>query len=247
MASVNLHAPLPAQKVHTSSLPGTAYAERMLQLSAIEARVLGALMEKEVTTPEYYPLSLNALLAACNQKSAREPVMQLVERDVETALRSLEAMELVRADHGSRVERYENRTRTVFHLRRDETAVLCLLLLRGPQTPGELRGRAERLFEFEDIAQVNATLQRMSVAGDEGAQRGEPLVRMLTRQPGAREARFVQQLTAFDAATEPAACSGAEGEPAPVSAGTADRLRALEEALEQLTQRVRELEARSGA
>ncbi|WP_419804607.1 YceH family protein [Terriglobus sp.] len=221
----------------------------MLQLSLIEARVLGALMEKEVTTPETYPLSLNALVAACNQKSSREPVMQLTEREVETALRSLDAMELVRADHGSRVERYENRARTVFHLRRDETAVLCLLLLRGPQTPGELRGRADRLFQFDDIAQVTAALQRMSTMGDENSQRVEPLVRVLPRQPGSREARYLHLLTdanaynsaaATDVAVENDAGGGHE------SRADADRMQALETAVAALERRVRHLEEQLG-
>ena len=221
----------------------------MLQLSAVEARVLGALMEKEVTTPEYYPLSLNALLAACNQKSSREPVMQLSERDVETALRSLDAMELVRADHGSRVERYENRARTVLHLRRDETALLCLLLLRGPQTPGELRGRADRLFEFEDVAQVSAALQRMAAVGDENSQRVEPLVRMLPRQPGSREARFAHLLTDATAVDADAATGVAvekAGGGVRLSDGDAERLNALEAAVAALTERVRQMEEQLG-
>jgi uncharacterized protein len=217
----------------------------MLQMSAVESRVLGALMEKEITTPEYYPLSLNALVAACNQKSSRDPVMQLTERDVETALRSLEGMELVRADHGSRVERYENRARTVLHLRRDETALLCLLLLRGAQTPGELRARADRLFDFEDIAQVTAALQRMSSAGEENSQRTEPLVRMLPRQAGSRESRFVQLLTEFEAPDSGVSEPSSAGAPGTSSGGT-DRLRALEEAVARLTERVRHLEASLG-
>lgn len=217
----------------------------MVQLSAVEARVLGALMEKEVTTPEVYPLSLNAMVAACNQKSSREPVMTLNEREVETALRSLGAAELVRADHGSRVERYENRARTVFHLRRDETALLCLLLLRGPQTPGELRGRAERLFQFDDIAQVNAALQRMSAVGDENSQRIDPLVRLLPRQAGAREARYAHLLTdtsVWESAvtTDVAIEKGAGGSRAE------ERIAALEAAVATLTNRVRQLEAQLG-
>ena len=218
----------------------------MLQLSAVEARVLGALMEKEVTTPEYYPLSLNALVAACNQKSSREPVMQLSERDVETALRSLDAMELVRSDSGSRVERYENRARTVFHLRRDETALLCLLLLRGPQTPGELRGRAERLFAFDDVTQVNAALQRMSSNGDENSERIEPLVRMLARQPGSREARYAHLLTGSDAFDSAAATDVAVEKSAGGGGSQATRIEVLEAALAALTDRVSALEERLG-
>lgn len=221
----------------------------MLRLSPVEARVLGALMEKEVTTPEYYPLSLNALVAACNQKSSREPVMQLSERDVETALRSLDAVELVRADHGSRVERYENRARTVFHLRRDETALLCLLLLRGPQTPGELRGRADRLFSFDDVAQVAAALQRMSTVGDEGSQRVEPLVRVLPRQPGSREARYVHLLTDTDAYDSAAATDVAVEKDAGAlreNRADAERMHALESAVAAMEMRIRNLEEQLG-
>ena len=216
-----------------------------MKLSAIEQRVLGALMEKEVSTPEYYPLSLNALVAACNQKSSREPVMQLSERDVETALRSLDAMELVRSDSGSRVERYENRARTVFHLRRDETALLCLLLLRGPQTPGELRGRAERLFAFDDVTQVNAALQRMSSNGDENSERIEPLVRMLARQPGSREARYAHLLTGSDA-FDSAAATDVAVEKSAGGGSQATRIEVLEAALAALTDRVSALEEQLG-
>ena len=162
-----------------------------MQLTSHEARVLGSLIEKEITTPEYYPLSLNALVAACNQKSSREPVMTLSEEEARAALRSLEDADLVSVDHGSRVQRYEHRARTVFHLRRDETAILCLLLLRGPQTPGELRGRADRLHGFEDVSAVTAALARMSAAGE---QRPEPIVVQLARQPGMKEQRYAHTL-----------------------------------------------------
>lgn len=162
-----------------------------MQLSPVQARVLGALMEKETTTPEYYPLTLNALLAACNQKSSRDPVMALSERDVELALREMEPMGLVSVNHGTRVERYENRARTVFQLRRDETAILCLLLLRGPQTPGELRSRAERLFVFDDIPAVQSALARMSAPAEN---RADPLVVALPRQAGTKEQRHAHTL-----------------------------------------------------
>lgn len=125
-------------------------------------RVLGALMEKEMTTPDAYPLSLNALVAAANQRSSRDPVTDLTEDEVRSALDVLEAHELVNGTRGSRVPRYEHRIRTVLALRRDETAVLCLLLLRGPQTAGELRGRSDRMFQFDDLAAVQATLDRMA-------------------------------------------------------------------------------------
>lgn len=161
-------------------------------LSLVEARVLGSLMEKETTTPEAYPLSFNALVAACNQKSSREPVLQLAEREVHAALRSLEDKELVSVDHGSRVERFENRARTVFSLRRDEAALLCLLLLRGPQTPGELRGRSDRLFAFDDVAAVVTALHRMAQL--DGTPGRDALVASLPRQAGAREQRYVHLL-----------------------------------------------------
>lgn len=187
--------------------------------------MLGALIEKEITTPEYYPLSLNALLAACNQKSSREPVMALAEDEVRSALRSLEDNDLVSVDHGSRVQRYEHRARTVFHLRRDETAVLCLLLLRGPQTAGELRGRAERLHTFEDIAAVGSTLARMGAPAE---QRPEPMVVLLSRQPGTKEQRYAHTLV--DHAMLAAAVVPAEPEPH----GLADRVELLERQVVEL-------------
>ncbi|ADV84661.1 YceH family protein [Terriglobus saanensis] len=158
-----------------------------MELTPIQARVLGALIEKEITTPEYYPLSLNALLAASNQKSSRDPVMSLVEGDIRSALRDLEDADLVSTTHDTRVPRYENRARTVFNLRRDETAVLCLLLLRGPQTPGELRQRSDRLFSFDDIPAVLSALNRL-------AEREESLVTVLPRQSGSKESRYAHLL-----------------------------------------------------
>jgi uncharacterized protein YceH (UPF0502 family) len=172
-------------------------------LDPVEQRVLGSLIEKEIATPEQYPLSLNALLNACNQRSSREPVMDLAEREVREALDSLEALALVYPLRDTRVTKYEHRIRTVLNLRRDETALLCLLLLRGAQTPGELRSRADRLYAFDDLAAVQATLERLaarSSAKDAGAQAAKspaqamPLVMQMARQPGSREARFVHLL-----------------------------------------------------
>jgi uncharacterized protein YceH (UPF0502 family) len=160
----------------------------MVELNVVEARVLGALMEKEITTPEYYPLSLNALVNACNQKSSRDPVMELGEADVRTALFDLEGLGLVRTLADTRVSKFENRTRDGLNLRRDEFAVICLLLLRGPQTSAELRARAERLYSFDDNAAVIATLERL-------ATREEPLTVSLQRQPGAREVRWAHLLS----------------------------------------------------
>src|ERR1700748_897574 len=131
-----------------------------LVLTTVEARVLGSLLEKEATKPEYYPLSLNALVNACNQKSNREPVMNLDEDAVREAIRGLEKDGLAGpADtFDSRVKKYEHRLQEAFNFDRRETALLCTLLLRGPQTPGELRSRSERLHSFDDISEVESAL-----------------------------------------------------------------------------------------
>ena len=210
-----------------------------MQLSATEARVLGALIEKEISTPEYYPLSLNALLAACNQKSSREPVLSLTEDEVRGALRSLEDTDLVRIDHGSRVQRYEHLARTYFHLRRDETAVLCLLLLRGPQTPGELRGRADRLHSFDDLDAVGSALQRLSVPGD---QRPDALVVQLPRQAGTKESRFAHTLGPVPAVQLPAVPQASEPAGA---ASLAARVSRLEEQLAELSETLQRLLAKT--
>jgi uncharacterized protein YceH (UPF0502 family) len=155
----------------------------------MEARVLGALIEKDITTPDYYPLSLNALVNACNQKSNRDPVMSLDENAVRDALYSLNEKGLAGAvsSADSRVSKYEHRLQEKFNLARGETAILCVLLLRGPQTPGELRGRTERMFSFNDLSDVQAALQRLM-------QREGALVKMLARQPGTKEARYAHLL-----------------------------------------------------
>jgi len=159
-------------------------------LSEVEARVLGALIEKELTTPEYYPLSLNALVNACNQKSNRDPVMNLDESAVRQSLRELDTKGLAGpADNmESRVRKYEHRLQEVFNFNRFEIAILCELLLRGPQTPGELRSRADRMHHFDDLGIVNSTLQRMM-------NREPALVKLLPRQPGMKEARYAHLLS----------------------------------------------------
>jgi uncharacterized protein len=159
-------------------------------LSETEARVLGALIEKELTTPAYYPLSLNALVNACNQKSNRDPYMNLDEAAVQEALRSLNQKELAGpADNmESRVKKYEHRLQEAYNFTRHEVAILCELLLRGPQTPGELRGRAERMHTFDDLGIVQSTLQRLM-------KREPPLVKLLPRQPGTKEARYAHLLS----------------------------------------------------
>ena len=169
-----------------------------MKLDPIQTRVLGSLIEKEITTPENYPLSLNALVNACNQRSSREPVLDLNEDEVRQALHTLAEINLVTTLHDSRVPKYEHRIRTVLNLRRDETAVLCLLMLRGPQTPGELRNRADRLYTFEDIAAVQATLDRLASRppADDPANPTStgPLTTILPRQPGSRESRHAHLL-----------------------------------------------------
>jgi len=164
-----------------------------MQLDPIQLRVLGSLIEKEITTPENYPLSLNALVNACIQRSSRDPVLELTEEDVRQALHALEDLALATPVHDARVPKYEHRIRTVLNLRRDETAILCLLILRGPQTPGELRGRADRLFTFDDLAAVQSTLERLAdrrVPDETTPESTGPLTVMLPRQPGSREARY---------------------------------------------------------
>lgn len=157
-----------------------------LLLNEIEVRVLGALIEKDITTPDYYPLSLNALVNACNQKNNRDPVMNLDEEAVRQALSSLQEKRLAGPAGGadSRVTKYEHRLQEVFNFDRREIAVICVLLLRGPQTPGELRGRTERMYRFEALDDVQSTLQRLM-------ERNPPLVRVLPRQPGTKESRYM--------------------------------------------------------
>ena len=162
-----------------------------LTLTPIEARVLGSLIEKEITTPEYYPLSLNALVNACNQKSNREPAMQLEEDEIRKALNHLESQSLVRSIAESRATKFEHRLQDVFNFYRPEVAVICELLLRGPQTPGELRTRASRMHAFEDLESVHSALQRLS-------KREPPLVTVLPRQPGTKEARYTHLLGDID-------------------------------------------------
>jgi hypothetical protein len=170
-----------------------------MTLDPIQLRVLGALIEKEIATPENYPLSLNALVNACNQRSSRDPVLTLTEDEVRQAIHSLEELKLTAPVRDSRVPKYEHRIRTVLNLRRDETAILCLLMLRGPQTPGELRGRADRLYTFDDISAVTSTLERLAARPQpaEDTQTPDasgPLAVMLPRQPGARESRYMHLL-----------------------------------------------------
>jgi len=211
-------------------------------LDPIQTRVLGSLIEKEIATPESYPLSLNALINACNQKSSREPVLSLTEDEVRQALHALEDENFVSTLHDARVPKYEHRIRTVLNLRRDETAVLCLLMLRGPQTPGELRSRSERLFAFDDLTAVQATLDRLAArepASELAPASTGPLTTILPRQPGSREARYAHLLSG-----EPV--QGETSLPAPSEDGSAaaQRLATLEAEVAALTSTLRNLQAR---
>ncbi len=197
-----------------------------IKLTETEARVLGSLIEKDITTPEYYPLSLNALVNACNQKSNRDPVMQLDEDAVRDALEGLQQQRLAGPARGadSRVTKYEQRLQEVFNFTRPETAVLCVLLLRGPQTPGELRGRSERMFHFEALEDVQSALQKLM-------QRDPPLAKVLPRQPGTKESRYAHLL----------AGDVVEVEAAPHYAAVAERNSADGERIARLEEEVAEL------
>lgn len=160
-----------------------------MQLTAIEARIIGCLLEKEVTTPDQYPLSLNALTLACNQKTSREPVMELSETEVQAGIDDLAKKRLIsdQSGFGSRVVKYRHRFCNTefsdFQFSKAEVAIVSLLLLRGPQTAGELRSRAGRQYEFSDISEVEKCLAKL-------AERDKPLVTQLAREPGKRESRF---------------------------------------------------------
>ena len=195
-------------------------------LNPVEARVLGALVEKEVTTPEYYPLSLNALMNACNQRSNREPVTNLDEDEVRSALRKLEDKRLAGPVRGTetRVTKYEHTLGEVFNLNRAETALVCVLLLRGPQTPGELRGRTERMHRFEELTDVAAGLQKLM-------DREPPLAAVLPRQPGTKESRYAHLL-----------CGPVEAAAAAPPAQIAREIAGSDERMEKLEGKVAELE-----
>jgi len=200
-----------------------------LQLSDVEARVLGALVEKESTTPEYYPLSLNALVNACNQKSNRDPVMALDEEAVRRALRSLSDQAMVRSAGGdSRVAKFEHRLNELYNFHRHEIAVLCVLLLRGPQTPGELRTRAERMYAFGDLEAVHAALHLLM-------RREPPLVKILPRQPGTKESRYMHLFSGDTVAAEDAAMEHpAEAQSSDKTAQDGDRVAQLEAEIAEL-------------
>jgi uncharacterized protein YceH (UPF0502 family) len=204
-------------------------------LNDVEIRVLGSLIEKDITTPDYYPLSLNALVNACNQKNNREPVMNLNDQEVRQALNTLQEKRLAgpTSSADSRVTKYEHRLQEVFNFTRGETAILCVSLLRGAQTPGELRGRAERMHRFEDLTEVQSVLQRLM-------QRDPPLLRVLPRQPGTKEARY-KHLLAEDVADVASVARASLPVSIPGSSADSDRITCLENEVADLQKEVADL------
>jgi uncharacterized protein YceH (UPF0502 family) len=207
-----------------------------MNLTPIEARVLGSLIEKDITTPDYYPLSLNALVNACNQKNNRDPVMTLEEDAVREALSGLQSQRLAGPASGadSRVTKYEHRLQEVYNFTRGEIAVLCVLLLRGPQTPGELRGRTERMHRFEDLDQVQAALQRLM-------QREPPLAAVLPRQAGTKEARYAHLMSGDIDYTAPEPISTAAPASSSPDSDLRHRITHLEQTVAELNARIEEL------
>ena len=202
-------------------------------LSAHEARILGCLIEKEATTPEQYPLTLNAIHLACNQKTNRDPIMDLSLGEVGHCMRQLDPRGLVRSQHGARAERYEHRVNTVFSLTKQQQALICVLMLRGPQTLSELMTRTERLASFNDLDDVKHTLERLS-------QRENPLVERIPRASGQREDRYVHLLCGpVDHSQLPAA----RATPATSSNALEERIAQLEERLALVEQELKILKS----
>ncbi len=205
-------------------------------LDEVEIRVLGCLLEKQQTTPDQYPLTVNALVAACNQRSNRDPVMDLAEGDVRAALHRLREHVLVWSTQGARSERFEHNLDRRWQLDAPAKALITELLLRGPQTLGELRARSERAYSWTSLAEVEATLERL-------AEGPEPLLRELPRRPGQREARWMHCVGQAAAAQQPTEESAVASRGRSVE----ERLAALEARLEALAATVAELSRRLGA
>jgi uncharacterized protein YceH (UPF0502 family) len=200
-------------------------------LDAVEVRVLGALLEKEATTPEYYPLSMNALLNACNQKTNREPVVNYQEDDVSDAILRLREKKLATMITGNgRVNKYAQRISETLNLGRREAAVLCTLLLRGPQTLAEIKDRSDRMYGFTDLAEVERVLEKL------GDWPGGSLTKKLPRHPGQKELRYAQVLSG-----EPATAAEIGFEPL---AARGSRIEQLEEEVRQLRSELDDLRTR---
>ena len=207
-------------------------------LTDIEVRVLGCLVEKQVTTPEYYPLTLNALTLACNQKNNRQPVTSLNETAVLEAVETLREKNLVYIFYGSnsRVPKYKHVMPEIFHLSQAKLALMCVLMLRGPQTVGELRERASRLYEFTGLQEAEDTLNLLITQDKDN----EPLVARLPRQPGQKEARFAHLLSGeldFEALAE----SELPQPPTAARHGAAERISQLEQQVETLSEQMKRL------
>ena len=210
----------------------------MLVLDPVAVRVLGALMEKEATTPEYYPLSLNALVNACNQKSNRQHVVEYDEDTVSDAMDGLRAVKLAVVITGSgRVSKYAQRISESLNLGRREMAVLCVLLLRGPQTLGEIKDRSERMHAFADLEEVERALDKLAEWPD------MPLVRKLPRQPGQKEVRYAHLLAGEPAVQAEDAAPAAPNAPGSRIAVLEEEVRRLSSAFAELKQRFDDLEA----
>jgi uncharacterized protein YceH (UPF0502 family) len=213
----------------------SASLTRIMLLTETEVRVLGSLIEKQITTPEYYPLTLNSLTAACNQKNNRNPVTSLGEAEVEQALDTLREKNLAYVFHGStsRVPKFKHVAPEVLQVNSAELAAICVLMLSGPQTVGEIRTRGSRFYDFSSLEEVDDALRSLS------AKDPEPLVMKLPRQPGQKEARFAHLLSG-EVAFEMAASSRAVEETVRVGAPT-DRVSKLEELVETLSADVESL------
>ncbi len=205
----------------------------LLELEPREIRVLGSLLEKEQTTPEYYPMTLKGLVSACNQKTNREPVMSLGELEVLNVLRVLLQENLVERTTGARADRWGHRIDESIHFKRDWKAVLTLLLLRGPQTPGELRARADRMHSFDSLEEVDRTLRELMAEIP-------PLVVELARRPGQKETRWSLNIEGAAEAGPPEWSVSAPTPPHPDEGPLEERLARLEAIVERLTRELAE-------
>ena len=223
--------PTPSEPSGPHDSPDSTPENNAPQLSAVEARVIGCLIEKEATTPDVYPLTLNAIVTACNQKTSREPMMLLEPGEVANALRRLEPRGWIKSQHHSRAERYAHRATTALDVTRPQTVLIALLMLRGPQTVNELLSRSERMAKFDSVGDVQYALERL-------AQHQPPLVRLLGRQPGQREDRYGHLLSGEPVWNGSVSSSGDDaGSGGAAQSALAERVAALEA-------KVAELEAR---